>query len=123
MLNLDTHILIFALAGTLRPRERALLLESNWAISGIVLWEFAMLEKRKRISLSLSDKRVDRTLSQLTVLPIDVGVASALSRLDFEADPADEIIAATSVSRGIPLLTRDRRLLGSKVVPLARGHR
>ena len=40
-------------------------------------------------------------------------------RLDFESDPADELIAATSLAYGIPLLTRDRKLLRSKIVPLA----
>jgi predicted nucleic acid-binding protein len=36
-------------------------------------------------------------------------------------DPADELIAATSLVHGVPLVTRDRALLASKVVPLASG--
>ena len=40
-------------------------------------------------------------------------------RFDVHADPVDEVIAATSVVHKIPLLTRDRVLLGSKLVPLA----
>ena len=36
--------------------------------------------------------------------------------------PADELIAATSVVHGVPLVTRDRRLLASRIVPLA-SHR
>ena len=43
MLNLDTHILIFALAGELRPAEHSLLGNSRWSISSIVLWELAKL--------------------------------------------------------------------------------
>ena len=43
MLNLDTHILIYALAGKLRPRESRLLSEVKWSISAIVLWELAKL--------------------------------------------------------------------------------
>ena len=39
MLNLDTHILIYALTGELRPKERALLADQPWSISAIVLWE------------------------------------------------------------------------------------
>jgi PIN domain nuclease of toxin-antitoxin system len=46
-------------------------------------------------------------------------VVRALRRLDFESDPADEIIAATSLVHRTPLLTRDRKLLKSRVVPLA----
>ena len=34
--------------------------------------------------------------------------------------PADEIIAATSLVHRVPLVTRDRRLEASRVVPLAR---
>ena len=39
--------------------------------------------------------------------------------LDFDGDPADELIAATSVVHGVPLLTRDRKIRTSKLVPLA----
>ncbi len=42
-----------------------------------------------------------------------------MRRLDFRSDPADEIIAATSLAHDVPLLTRDTRMLASKVVPLA----
>ena len=42
-----------------------------------------------------------------------------VKRLDFRSDPADEIVAATSIVHDIPLLTRDARILGSKIVPLA----
>lgn len=45
--------------------------------------------------------------------------AEAVRRLDFRSDPADEIIAATSLAHDVPLLTRDTRMLASKVVPLA----
>ena len=54
------------------------------------------------------------------VRPLDLSVARASTRLDFRADPADELIAATSIVHGIPLLTRDRRMRRSKLVSLAR---
>jgi PIN domain nuclease of toxin-antitoxin system len=37
-----------------------------------------------------------------------------------KGDPADELIAATSIVHKVPLLTRDRALLKSKRIPLAR---
>jgi hypothetical protein len=37
MLNLDTHILLYALTGDLTPRERSLLANETWSISAIVL--------------------------------------------------------------------------------------
>jgi hypothetical protein len=38
-----------------------------------------------------------------------------------DLDTADELIAATSVVHGVPLLTRDRAIRRSKIVPLARA--
>jgi PIN domain nuclease of toxin-antitoxin system len=63
---------------------------------------------------------IDRALSGLHAWPITLEVARALERLDFRSDPADEIIAATSLVHRVPLLTRDPRILASRVVPLAR---
>ena len=116
---LDTHILIFALAGELRPAEQSLLSRSRWSISSIVLWELAKLVQLGRLDLDLDDREVVRILSRLQVWPIDLDVARASTRLDFSGDPADEIIAATSVVHNIPLLTRDEVIRSSKVVPLA----
>ena len=119
MLNLDTHILVFAVGGTLRPAESALLSRDRWSVSAIVLWELAKLIQLGRLSVDLDDRGVRRVLTQLHVWPIDLEVAKASVRLDFKGDPADEIIAATSVVHNVPLLTRDRTIRRSKLVPLA----
>ena len=119
MLNLDTHILISAVGGGLRPAERSLLASSRWSVSSIVLWELAKLVQLGRVEMDLDDREVIRILSRLHVWPIDLAVARASTRLDFSSDPADEIIAATSVVHNIPLLTRDRTIRSSKIVPLA----
>ena len=118
MINLDTHILIFALAGSLKARERAALAENNWSISAIVLWELAKLVELGRLDLDLDDPEVVRTLSRLHVWPLDLAIAKQSTRLDIDGDPADEIIAATSVVHRVPLLTRDQGLRQSKLVPL-----
>ncbi|MCY4639424.1 MAG: PIN domain-containing protein [Chloroflexi bacterium] len=119
MLNLDTHILLFALGGQLLPRERRLLSGSRWSVSAIVLREMAKLIQLGRVELSLDDREVVRTITRLHVWPIDLAVARASTRLDFRGDPADELIAATSVVHDVPLLTRDETLKASQVVPLA----
>jgi len=119
-LNLDTHILVFALAGDLRTEERKLLSDRSWGVSSIVFWELAKLVRLRRLTLDLDDRDVTRTLGQLQVWPIDPEVARTYTRLDFRGDPADELIAATSIVHDVPLLTRDRAILGSKLVPLAR---
>lgn len=119
MLNLDTHVLLFALGGGLEPRERRLLGAHPWGISAIVLWEIAKLRQLGRIELDLDDAGVIRALHSLEIWPIDLRVARMSTRLDFRGDPADELIAATSLVYGIPLLTRDRVIRRSRLVPLA----
>ena len=119
MLNLDTHILIHALTGNLRPKERALLADEPWSISAIVLWEITKLAQLGRIEMNLDDGEVRRTLSSIHTWPMTLDICRTIPKLDFSGDPADEIIAATSVVHGVPLLTRDRQIRKSKRVPLA----
>jgi PIN domain nuclease of toxin-antitoxin system len=119
VINLDTHILVFALAGNVTDRERRILSGSTWSISAIVFWELAKLAHLGRIEVDLDDAEVVRTLSSLHVWQLDLAVSLQSTRLDFRGDPADELIAATSVVHRVPLLTRDRKMRGSKVVPLA----
>ena len=120
MLNLDTHILIHAMTGEVTARERRLLRAERWGISAIVLWELVKLAQLGRIEVDLDDPELDRFLVNVHVWPLTLEVVRALRRLDFRSDPADEIIAATSLVENAPLVTRDRRLLKSRVVPLAR---
>ncbi len=120
MLNLDTHILIHALGGTLRPSERRLLATDSWSVSAIVLWELAKLDQLKRIEIDLDSPDFTRVFARVHIWPLDLAICRQSAQLDFRSDPADEIIAATSIVHSVPLLTRDRKLRGSKVVPLAR---
>jgi PIN domain nuclease of toxin-antitoxin system len=69
--------------------------------------------------LDLGDREVLRLLNRIRVWPIDLAVALTSTRLDFRSDPADEIIAATSIVHDVPLLTRDRVMSRSQIVPLA----
>lgn len=119
MLNLDTHILIHAVEGKLTPREEELLARHQWSISGIVLWEISKLSEKKKIEIELGDFNFIRTLSRTHIWPIDLDIARQLKNLDFKSDPADELIAATSIVHRISLLTRDKKILKSKIVPLA----
>src|SRR2546423_9610202 len=91
MLNLDTHILIAALAGDLTDRERSLVTKDDLAISDIVLWELAKLVELKRVTLDLDSLAFRRSLRHFTVIPISIQIARRSTRLDFSSDPADEI--------------------------------
>ena len=120
MLNLDTHVLIQALAGALRPREHALLAATSWSISAVVYWEIAKLAQLGRIVFDLDDPDLVRVLSRIHVWPVSREIAVMSTRLDIDSDPADELIAATSIVHKVPLITRDRVLLRSRQIPLAR---
>jgi PIN domain nuclease of toxin-antitoxin system len=123
MVNLDTHILVSFLGAGLTAPEQDVMGNDDWAISDIVLWELAMLAQRGRIDLDLDSTGFRSLQSELDVIPISLEIARVSTQLDFSSDPADEIIAATSIVEKIPLLTRDRRILKSRMVPFARNGR
>ena len=119
MLNLDTHVLIYALTGDLTPRERAVLSNEIWSISAIVIWEIAKLSELGRIELDLDHPELARALARIQTWPLTLDICRSIKSLDFDSDPADEIIAATSIIHRVPLLTRDRTMRRSKLVPIA----
>lgn len=55
MLNLDTHVLIKAVEGTLSPHERTVLTDdAEWGIAAIVLWEIEKLFELGRLQYGLA---------------------------------------------------------------------
>jgi PIN domain nuclease of toxin-antitoxin system len=119
MLNLDTHVLLYALTGELTPRERTLLSDQTWSISAIVLWEIAKLSEIGRIELDLDHPELARALTRIQTWPLTLDICRSIKSLDFNSDPAAEIIAATSLVHRVPLMTRDRKMRRSKLVPIA----
>jgi len=119
MLNLDTHILIYSLTGDLTRAERKLLRQDSWGISAIVLWELAKLRALGRIEVEFDSIEFSRLLGQIEIFPLSIPICRMSTTLDFKSDPADEIIAATSIVHKVPLVTRDRRILKSSLVVFA----
>ena len=87
----------------------------------ISLWEVAMLAERGRVSFSmpfgawLEAAAHPRSVRLVPITPpIAAGVAALPTR--FHRDPADRVIVATCRALEVPLLTRDRLILRSKLV-------
>src|SRR4051812_24323698 len=119
MLNLDTHMLLFALQNQVSAAEKVALSRHRWGISAIVLWEITKLHEKKRINLGLDSPLLVQALAELEIWPLSREVCLNLLKLDFSSDPADELIAATSLTYRVPLLTRDSRIRASKLVKFA----
>jgi PIN domain nuclease of toxin-antitoxin system len=91
-------------------------------LSAISLWEVAMLVDLKRLSLDLplSDWLAQATHPRaVRVIPITPGVAAGTALLPptFHRDPADRIIVASCRELEAPLLTHDRLIVRSRLVP------
>jgi len=118
MLNLDTHILIHIVDGSLTKQELGVLNDDpDWGISAIVLWEIAKLHEEGRIRFGLDAPQMARAITRLRIWPITVEVCLSLRRLDFHSDPTDELIAATSLTHGVALMTRDSKIRTTSLFP------
>jgi PIN domain nuclease of toxin-antitoxin system len=92
------------------------------ALSAISLWEIAWLAENKRIDIDVSvDSFVRRCASYVQVLPLtpEIAVRSVQFPKTYPSDAQDRIIGATAIVEGIRLLTHDRRIVKSGLVPLA----
>jgi PIN domain nuclease of toxin-antitoxin system len=85
-------------------------------MSAIVLWEIEKLHQRGRIPQGLGNSPLKSAIDRLHIWPITPDVCLNIQKLDFQSDPADELIAATSLTHNIPLVTRDSRIRASAVI-------
>lgn len=119
---IDTHIFVWFMEGTnnLSSKEIKLINKiinsSQIIISAISFWEIAMLEKLKKISISIPIKDwINKAISQKGIkiagLDIDILIESVYLPGNFHKDPADRMIVATSRIKEIPLLTHDTRII------------
>ncbi len=126
MVLLDTHIWLWWLLGdgNLSTSERKALdrfaSQKSLVISWVSVWETEMLERKGRVSLTPDFQSWLETATHpdiVTVLPADIDVVIAQRSLPetFHGDPADRLIAATSVLSGYRLATHDQRIVNSAV--------
>jgi PIN domain nuclease of toxin-antitoxin system len=126
---LDTHVLLWWFDSSPRlPASYERLIrdpkpEEPFWVSDISLWEIAMLVQLGRIRLRLP---LRDWLEAATALPlvrrigISPAVAAEVAALPetFHRDPADRILVATARVLGATFLTRDRRIIDAKIVPV-----
>jgi PIN domain nuclease of toxin-antitoxin system len=125
---LDTQVLIWLLIApeNLAPKAKKVILAARksgpLALSAISLWEMAWLAQNKRIDVDVSvDSFVKKCASFVQVLPItrEIAVRSAQFPKAYPNNPQDRIIGATAIVEGIRLLTHDKLIVKSGLIPLA----
>jgi PIN domain nuclease of toxin-antitoxin system len=122
MIVLDTHTWIWfiskpeVLSKRAKKAVSAAVKEKSVLISSISAWEVALLVIKKRLTLSLD---VTDWIAKSEGLPfihfIEISNSIAVKSVNLpqplHLDPADRIIIATALSAGVPLVTKDKKLL------------
>jgi PIN domain nuclease of toxin-antitoxin system len=90
--------------------------EKSVLISSISAWEVALLVINKRLTLSLDvtdwiAKSEGLPFIQFVEISNSIAVKSANLPPPLHPDPVDRIIIATALSAGVPLVTKDKKLL------------
>lgn len=124
MIVLDTHVLVWWVGGDTKnlSRKARQLLEQHGArnellVSAISIFEIVTLARRGRLRFKVSASEwlnQVRRLPEYRIEPLTDDIAERAGQLGdvFPGDPADRLIAATALVRGVPLVTHDEKLLG-----------
>ena len=127
MILLDTHIAIWLAAEPNRLSKRAkdairaAHIQGGLAIAAVTLFELAWLAENGRVETTLSvESFVRLCASKMTVLPITPEIAArAVSFPDpYPKDPQDRLIGATALVEGIQLITHDKQIEKSGMIPV-----
>ena len=123
MIVIDTHVWLWWISN---PEKLAInaaqtidkaIIEGGIIISSISTWEIALLTNKKRLKLSIDIRdwvRKTEDLPFVRFVPVDntIALRSVTMPGDFYPDPADRISTATAMTMGLPLVTRDKKILG-----------
>jgi PIN domain nuclease of toxin-antitoxin system len=120
MILLDTHILIWWIDNSprLTQRHRQIIHEQQDDGLGISIyscWEIAKLVEYGKLELKFPiEDWLEIALSHPDLQLIDLTIPIIIKSTQlpgFHKDPADQIIVATSMILGIPLLTADEKII------------
>jgi len=127
MVIVDTHIIIWESLDPAKLSKKARLAfhkanESDGLIfCDISLWEISMLISKKRLEIDVSFLefidllKATRNYKFQAITPEIADISATLS-FEINSDPADRIIAATSIYSQSRLITADQNLRNSKFI-------
>jgi PIN domain nuclease of toxin-antitoxin system len=127
LILVDTHVVVWLAFEEYRISSKAKAaideardLRDGLAISDMTLLEIGTLASRGRVHLGISlESFLQEVETRFVVLPI-TGRACARAMsfpTTYPKDPADRIIGATALVEGLSLITADREIRRSKLVP------
>lgn len=119
---LDTHIFIWLMNGDtsipvkIRKIINESIIESAVYLSIISCWEIAMLERKKRITLTSPcddwiETATEKTGIEILSLTPNICAESCNLPDGFHEDPADRMIVASARIEDLTLITRDESIL------------
>lgn len=117
---LDTHVLHWWTAepDRLSPAAFEAISDADELVVAAISWyELAWLATHDRILLGLPLRAwLDSLVIDVRTIPISPPIAATAVELpaSFPGDPADRLIYATAIEKGLRLVTKDRRLLSHK---------
>jgi PIN domain nuclease of toxin-antitoxin system len=127
LILVDTHVVVWLAFEQERisSKARAAIdeargLKDGLAISDISLWEVGTLASRGRINLAISlESFLQEVEARFIVLPISGRACARAVGLPraYPKDPADRMIVATALVEGLSLVTADREIRRSKLLP------
>lgn len=121
MIALDTHALLWwaldpaqlssRAAGILRRME-----QEGGFVSSISLWELGLKIKKQQLDIGMAIEEFARRIERsgtVEVVAVDTTLwLMSLSLRWNHRDPADRVIVATALAKGVPLLTADEAIRG-----------
>lgn len=128
MILLDTHIFIWFVNGDIKQlgENYIKLIEQDDKkyLSVVSCWEISLLLRKNRLNLKFPFRDwIQNSLNahSIEIINLDLETIFAYDKLDsFHSDPADKFIAATSISKKIPLLSFDRKLISCKGIEIVK---